>query len=309
MGRGKRGGKRRRSGKRALGKICREEKYGSSCAPSKNESYKLKPRAERFEQLPRILLAAEKIPAVRNGRMDPVSTQQNATVESAVPVTPKELVSVGSLNLNLCLFFSAYNALQTDAQRKAFSCGNLKEPTKAFIEFVKSQPFYDAKMTAMHGYTVQDMTRYLQFLKTEQKISSYEWRTVRKWSALSVLQGQKPMKYVLLGSAATSEQLKSLNGKLNTALKLAQKLNGLATKNCTKRSITRLNWDIEHKWIWSKFNKPLRNKHAISVVRTSDGKSYYYDNKNFKPRLITRPLDVAQGLVFYHRVVKFDLIL
>ena len=75
------------------------------------------------------------------------------------------------------------------------------------------------------------------------------------------------------------------------------------------KPIKQQSWEIERGHIRNKFPKLLQNQHAISVVRTDSGEVYYYDNRNKKPRLIKQPLDLASGLAYYVRVLKFELIL
>jgi len=307
--RGRRGGKQSAVGKAkaraAAGKPGRGEKSETVCALRKrgsNGSRTHSPRAQSPVRPPSSR-ATKTFHVIRNGPTVP---------PAGVSQPVKELVSVGKLESNLCLFFAVFNVLQNDAERSALARGNESQPSNAFLSFMRdTSTKAQAKVTARKGNTRADICRYLEYLKDLKEISGFTWKVAQEFTALSVLQGQVPKKYVLLGSAATPIQFGNLKKKLAHKLKLENinRQNPIKKNKNKKHPVKQQSWADENGWIKDEFPELLSNRHAVSLIRTDHGEVYYYDNKNKKPRLIDRPCDLAAGLVYYDRAVEFDLTL
>jgi len=310
MGRSRRGGKKSAAGRArakamaaaTVGKIGREAKNETDvCAQRRqlgsNGSTIHQPCATNPVTPPRSLRAVQTIHTMRNGPMVPPG------------VTPivKELVSVGKLSENLCLFFAVFNTLQDDAKRRALARGNITEPSKAFVEFMhETSTKEQIKKFRRIGFTRADICRFLEYLRELGEIAGFTWRAEPEFTVCALLHGQHAKQYVLLGSAATPIQFNEVKKAVEGGVKEDNRKRQMAKKK--KDPIKQQSWEREVGWITSKVPSLLGNRHAIAVIRTEWGEVYYYDNKNRKPRLVERPLDLAAGLAYYDRVVECDLI-
>ena len=80
-----------------------------------------------------------------------------------------------------------YNSFQTEKHRSAFSKGNLKHPSKAFVDFMINDQTSIEQVNRVReeGYTSNDMRRYLFHLKDEGWIKEFQWNKQQKHWNLS----------------------------------------------------------------------------------------------------------------------------
>ena len=203
--------------------------------------------------------------------------------------------------LNLCGLYAMMNLIQSNEDRKAFMLGLAQsEFERLFIDTVdimrKQSPFkhiYAKRPSTEYGYTTQDFSDWLGFLKEKKAIKEYVWKSSKKWklgwvlgSNSSKLKGSRA--WVVFGRYSPGEQ----RSVVLNAVKKCTTVDGKIKKYVEKSN--------------TKTIEGLKGRHGVGILRLSNGKCYLVDSGiKFRKELTVEAL--AASILRIDRVYEFRI--
>jgi hypothetical protein len=205
------------------------------------------------------------------------------------------------------MFYALYNSLRTEEEKIAFSDGNLKHPSKAFVDFHlnKKTPSIIRKRMKEEGYTADDMRKYLIELVTRGRIREYDWIIKKNWTLSTFFCGgvknQPTGSWLLFGLNVLSDERIVARNRLKVAGE-GEHPSFVALAQCQESLAFMEDY-------CDAMPKYLKWQHGGVIQRDDQGNTYYYDTaKRFvvNSPTVTSMTEVITGICL---VVEFKLYL
>lgn len=273
--------------------------------------------------------AAFKATSVSNGNcyMGSVPIGGQPSVPSLDHDGQKSLISdkieqVSKASDNLCLPNCMFQALRSEALRKAFSAGNRKEVFKAFVELSAGQRNIQTGKVInreTNGYFPNDMTRYLNFLQTNIWIKDYLFLRIQAPDVPKIFirlftepHFLEEKTLVFFGHSMPSDEKQRMAKRFEDLHKSLSSneyshLSGDEQRIAVELDMIKFyNNPNEMVTLRKRFNIP-KNEHGISIGIEKDKSMWLYDNGNKVRKPVTSIAHVAPYLLSYKKVYVFKL--
>jgi hypothetical protein len=239
---------------------------------------------------------------------DGLPSSIDETVTSSAGRTGKiKIIDSPVPNENTCMFYAMYNSLRTNEEKIAFSDGNLKHPSKAFVDFHINTTTPETTRTRMinEGYNADDMRKYLIELVARKRIREYDWIFRKNWSFSTFFCGgvknQPPGSWLLFGLNVLSTERKAARNRLKVAGE-GEHPSFVALAQCQESLAFMEDFCVA-------MPKYLKWQHGGVIQRDDQGNTYYYDTaKRFvvNSPTVTSMTEIITGICL---VVEFKLYL
>jgi hypothetical protein len=220
--------------------------------------------------------------------------------------TRERIVKSPDRNECTCLFYACYNSLRTQAERLAFSDGNLDHPSLGFVNMFLNDTTSETQRQRVEneGYTGEDMRLYLHSLRRVGIIKSYRWKPLKKWQLSNFFcsGNTTPITVVLFALSVVSTEKANARKKVKRAGDM---------EDIHPSRITHYQADafIRFSLAYPKVvRKEYRHPHGGALQRDRDNKVYYYDSAKtfvlYEPTIV----DISQHLTNISEAYEFFIV-